>query len=121
MFRRAQTVARWAGGAIVYWYILGFVLDKAEGLEDAAGHVREVRKTDENGERGEEEGEKSEEDVVIPDEQPEDALFIPLGWARQRPPVFYKGNDPEWQSFVAFSKDRQRGLSLRSRRFRWLS
>ena len=55
-----------------------------------------------------------EEDVDIPEEMPEDALFIPLGLARKKPQIFYKGTDPEWQSFVDFSKDRKRSQMIRS-------
>ncbi|KAI9811337.1 MAG: hypothetical protein M1827_005497 [Pycnora praestabilis] len=43
----------------------------------------------------------------------EDAIFIPLGWARQRTVQPYKGSDPEWKSFIAVSKDKQRGLKIR--------
>lgn len=45
---------------------------------------------------------------------PEDALFIPLGFTRQRPLEFYKGSDPEWQSFVEFRKDREKEKAVRS-------
>ena len=93
---------------------------EVEELGPAVGHVHEARKVDENGEQGGNEGEEDQDEVVVPDEPPEDAWFIPLGWARQCPPVLYKGSDPEWQSFVAFSKDKQRGLSVRSRSLRKL-
>ena len=113
--RRAQTALLWASGFTVYWYILESVDDKEEELGPAVGHVHETRKADEKGEQAGEEGAEHESEVVVPDEPPEDAWFIPLGWARQCPPVLYKGSDPEWQSFVAFSKDRQRSLSIRSK------
>lgn len=113
--RRAQTALLWATGFTVYWYVLESVDDKEEEAGSAVGHVHKARRADENGEQTGEEGEEDEEDIVVPDEPPEDAWFIPLGWARQCPPVLYKGSDLEWQSFVAFSKDRQRGLSVRSR------
>ena len=57
---------------------------------------------------------EDEEDVKIPDEMPEDAIFIPLGFARQLPQTFYKGTDPEWQSFIEFSKDKKRSQLVRS-------
>ena len=62
--------------------------------------------------RGEGE-EEYEGEVEVPDETPEDAWFIPLGWARQMPPTFYKGSDPEWQSFVDFSKDKKKNAAIR--------
>ncbi|KAL8785585.1 MAG: hypothetical protein Q9195_008571 [Heterodermia aff. obscurata] len=58
--------------------------------------------------------EEEEEDAEIPEEMPEDALFIPLWFARKKPKTFYKGTDPEWQSFIDFSKDRKRSQFIRS-------
>lgn len=55
-----------------------------------------------------------EDDVELPEEMPEDAIFIPLGLAHQLPQTFYKGTDPEWQSFIEFSKDKKRNLMVRS-------
>ena len=57
---------------------------------------------------------EDEEDVQVPAEMPEDALFIPLGFAHKKPKTFYKGTDPEWQSFVDFSKDRKRTRFIKS-------
>ena len=67
---------------------------------------------------GEAEGAEEDEDedeVEVPDTIPEDAYFIPLGFARQRPQTYYKGSDPEWQSFLEFSKDKKRSSALRSK------
>ena len=61
--------------------------------------------------------EEEDEDVDVPAEAPEDAWFIPLGWAHQCPPVHYRSTDPEWRSFVEFANDRQRVLSVQSMRF----
>ena len=58
---------------------------------------------------------EGEEDVQVPDEMPEDAVFIPLGPVRQLPQTFYKGTDPEWQSFIEFSKDKKKSLAVRSK------
>ena len=55
-----------------------------------------------------------EDDDLIPDEMPEDALFIPLGFINQLPTTYYKGTDPEWQSFIAFMRDKQKDLQVRS-------
>ena len=55
-----------------------------------------------------------DDDDLVPEEQPEDAWFIPLGIARQVPQTFYKGEDPEWQSFIEFASDRKRGGFVRS-------
>ncbi|MCJ1445254.1 MAG: hypothetical protein MMC23_005759 [Stictis urceolatum] len=55
-----------------------------------------------------------DDDDLVPEEQPEDAWFIPLGIARQVPQTFYKGEDPEWQSFIEFASDRKRGGFVRN-------
>ena len=55
-----------------------------------------------------------EEDVDIPEEMPEDALFIPLWFAQQKPKTLYKGTDPEWLSFVDLSRDRKRCQFIKS-------
>ncbi|KAI4255308.1 MAG: hypothetical protein LQ352_002640 [Teloschistes flavicans] len=44
----------------------------------------------------------------------EDAIFIPLGFAYELPRNFYKGSDPEWQSFVRLSKDKKQCQFLKS-------
>lgn len=54
----------------------------------------------------EEEGE--EEEVEVDD----DAWFIPLTWARKLPREYYKGSDPEWQAFKAFSSDHKRHVAI---------
>ena len=49
----------------------------------------------------------------IHDEHEDDTFFIPLGFAYELPKQFYKGSDPEWQSFIALSKSEHRCLELR--------
>lgn len=78
------------------------------------------RKDDTEEKKGEEKEEEEEEDIQIPDEMPEDATFIPLGFAKQLPQTFYKGTDPEWQSFIEFSKDKKRSQLVRSMYY-WIS
>ena len=41
------------------------------------------------------------------DETTEATRFIPLTWPSQGPLVYYKGPDPEWQSFCSFSRDKE--------------
>ena len=67
---------------------------------------------DEGESRG---AEEDDEEVLVPDTIPEDAYFIPLGFARRRPQTYYKGSDPEWQGFIEFSKDRKRCMAIRSK------
>lgn len=59
--------------------------------------------------------EDEDEEDLVPEIMPDDALFIPLGLAHQRPPVYYKGTDPEWQSFLEFAADRKRSNQVRGR------
>ena len=56
---------------------------------------------------------KEEDKVEIPETMPEDAIFIPLGFARQRPETYYKATDPEWQSFIEYRKDREREPAIK--------
>ncbi|KAI4149485.1 MAG: hypothetical protein L6R39_002494 [Caloplaca ligustica] len=43
-----------------------------------------------------------------------DTIFIPLGFAYKLPKTYYKGTDPEWQSFVELSKNKKLCDFLRS-------
>lgn len=43
-----------------------------------------------------------------------DTIFIPLGFAYELPQKFYKGTDPEWQSFVQLSENKKLCVFLRS-------
>ena len=72
--------------------------------------------TDESKNRSEEGDEAGgdENEVEIPETMPEDATFIPLGFARQRPETYYKATDPEWQSFIEYRKDREREPAIKS-------
>ena len=82
---------------MVYWYTIGSIEDE-ENEEQPAGQIAEAvvdeQEVDEDGE------------FVNPEESPEDAWFIPLWFAKQCPPIYYKSEDPEWQSFRKFAKDR---------------
>lgn len=63
----------------------------------------------------EDEDEDEDEEDLVPEIMPDDALFIPLGLAHQRPQTYYKGTDPEWQSFLEFASDHKRSYQVRSR------
>ncbi|KAL8950738.1 MAG: hypothetical protein Q9222_003235 [Ikaeria aurantiellina] len=41
-------------------------------------------------------------------EDEDDTIFIPLGFAYKLPQQYYKGSDPEWQSFVELARDKKR-------------
>ena len=102
----------------IWWFDL---LEDEEEEEDAKNgkttiSVKIVQKTPAAEPSGEvvEKGEEDEDEVDIPEEMPEDAIFIPLGFTHQRPREYYKGSDPEWQSFIEFRKDREREKAVRS-------
>lgn len=118
--RRAQTVLMYALGLAVY---LHFVVGSNVEEEEVAKSQRKKRKTKdittEHNKDGQERGEQGTEEkdlgvTVVPETMPEDAMFIPLGWAKTLPPTVYKGSDPEWQGFVEFAQDRERSLRIRS-------
>jgi hypothetical protein len=74
------------------------------GTEEVAGsETRAVEEVDT----------EDDEDGLVPEDQPENAWFIPLGLAKEMPKTFYKGTDPEWVSFVEFSKDKTRNAKVR--------
>ena len=75
----------------------------------------EVKEGAEDDAEDEDEDEDEHEEDQIPEIIPDDALFIPLGLAHQRPPTYYKGTDPEWQSFLEFAADQKRSQKVRSR------
>jgi len=107
--------------AVLYYFVL------ADDVEEEAPAQHESSKAEnklitakvgqELAEGGgeDEDAEEDENEVQVPDTIPEDAYFIPLGFARQRPQTFYKGSDPEWQSFMEFSRDQKRGSAIRSK------
>lgn len=72
--------------------------------------------TNESKTHKEEDGQadEAEAEIGIPETMPEDAIFIPLGLARQRPETYYKATDPEWQSFIEYRKDREREPAIKS-------
>ncbi|KAI4157873.1 MAG: hypothetical protein LQ342_007939 [Letrouitia transgressa] len=43
-----------------------------------------------------------------------ETYFIPLGFPYQLPKTYYKGSDPEWESFVQLSKNRERRERLKN-------
>ena len=53
------------------------------------------------------------EEVTVPDEIPDNAWFIPMGFARQLPQAYYRGRDPEWQSFREFAHDNTKNMQIR--------
>ena len=102
------------GLAAYLHFVIGPNVDEEEVARRQAtkNKRKEVKTVQTDGEEGtKEEGLAA---AIVPDMIPEDAMFIPLGWARQLPETVYKGSDPEWQGFIEFSQDRKRGQRIRS-------
>ena len=107
-----------AGLISVAWYF-GMIEIRLEDIEDKDGKVADLQVQTSGGSKlgdktaQQEGGEEQEETVDVPEIMPEDAIFIPLGFTRQLPRTFYKGSDPEWQSFREFRKDPDREKAVR--------
>ena len=86
-----------------------YVAESGAKAEEEADADAEDEDEDEDGDEDE------DEDDLVPEIMPDDALFIPLGLAHQRPQTYYKGTDPEWQSFLEFASDHKRSYQVRSR------
>jgi hypothetical protein len=75
-------------------------------LGDAGKVEYQSRSNDEIPQNDDDDGEDGGEDDNTKT-TPEDSLFIPFGFIHERPRTYYKGSDPEWQSFLEFSKDKK--------------
>ena len=107
------------GLAVYLHFVVGPNVEEEEVAKPRPAKNKSKENTTAHNKEGEERAEEGTEEegldtAIVPDTIPEDAIFIPLGWARKLPPTLYKGSDPEWQSFVEFSHDRKRSLRIRS-------
>lgn len=105
-------------GAVLTFYVLGLPWgtedEKAAALRGTASEQTSSAKSKDGAPTAVAVEEPEEDDIQVPDVMPENAIFIPLGFPRQLPRTFYKGTDPEWQSFMEFSKDKKRSLLIRN-------
>ncbi|KAK7191773.1 hypothetical protein PSPO01_02222 [Paraphaeosphaeria sporulosa] len=120
--RRVFTTSRLAGSIVVAagtWKFLDWLNEEDE--EEFEEHRRARRppipaqEANDNGGReitDEEEAEWEEQDDE--EEEEEDGLlFFPTGFSRPRPRSYYRGSDPEWQTFVRLAQDRPRVEKIR--------
>lgn len=63
----------------------------------------------------EDEVEEVQENKAGKDGEKDRTFFIPLGFAYELPAKYYKFSDPEWQSFIQLSKNRELCDFLKSR------
>jgi hypothetical protein len=107
-FDYCRRMRRLAAAVIAPTLILHTALDiLGEHLEE-----EEISKNEEDQEDAEDE-EDEEDEEGIPETMPEDALFIPFGSAHELPKTYYKGSDPEWQSFIELANDKARSDHIR--------
>ena len=112
--RRAHTAAAYVGAFALYWHLF-----LETQIEDDGGVTtnRAIESAGVEGNGAKAEGAvmeaDAEGDVAVPDEIPDDAIFIPLGRVRQRPKEYYKGSDQEWQNFVEFAQDKKKNALVR--------
>ncbi|KAL8867274.1 MAG: hypothetical protein Q9174_005768 [Haloplaca sp. 1 TL-2023] len=85
--------------ALVY-YALDRTLDSLEEVEEVSKDQKTKRKNADDDNTGSEEADEEEDE--------EGSVFIPLGLAYELPRQYYKGSDPEWQSFIKLASDKQR-------------
>ncbi|KAL8858007.1 MAG: hypothetical protein Q9178_005468 [Gyalolechia marmorata] len=98
-----------AWGGLLY-YVVGTLFEDDDEDNRSSGSrtgddgslIKKV--TEEDAENDDEEEEEDEDDTI----------FIPLGFAYQLPKTFYKGSDPEWQSFMQLSRDKKKCVALKS-------
>ncbi|KAF2442161.1 hypothetical protein P171DRAFT_417105 [Karstenula rhodostoma CBS 690.94] len=122
--KRVFTTSRLAGSAVVavgFWKLLDWLNEEIEDEEELQQQHRRARRPpipgeDANDKGGreitdEEEGEWEEQDDE--EEEDEGLIFLPTGFSRPRPRSYYRGSDPEWQTFVRLAQDRPRVDKIR--------
>lgn len=90
----------------------GEILKRKEALR-RSGVEGDIHSAKPNGHKNIQDS-AEEGDFELPEELPEDAVFLPLTFPREIPPSFYKGSDEAWQSFVALSHDKPKIKELRN-------
>ncbi|MCJ1415530.1 hypothetical protein MMC32_001862 [Xylographa parallela] len=121
---RIRILTYWTFSITAFYYVLGALDDEEEDAQgevqskaltatEHSGNLERQQDRDESEDDEDEEEEEEEYEDIVPDTIPEDAWFIPLGFAHQRPRTFYRGSDPEWQSFVDFAKDKKKNAQIR--------
>ena len=115
---RIRIVSSWVFSVGAFYYIVGSLDDEEEEAQrvvqsKALTTSEQLADLESQQDRDESDAEDEQDEDIVPDTIPEDAWFIPLGFARERPQAFYRGSDPEWQSFVDFAKDKNKNVQIR--------
>jgi hypothetical protein len=98
--------------AVGFWKLLDW-LDEEVEVEQEPQQRRRVPRLpvpdQDNGGREIKDEEEDEWEEQDDDEEEDDGLiFFPTGFSRPRPRTFYRGSDPEWQTFTRLAPNRQR-------------
>ncbi|KAI4280765.1 MAG: hypothetical protein L6R38_004191 [Xanthoria sp. 2 TBL-2021] len=100
--RTLSTIVKPLAWGALFYYIVGTLFDDDEEDEPAS------------------ESAASDDGSLIKDAEKDsaveknDTFFIPLGFAYQLPQTFYKGSDPEWQSFIQLSRNKKKCSALKN-------
>ena len=122
--RILRVTAQFALTGLMFYLVSGYLLVYEEeengqaGAETTAPSIAATSKApseEYNGTQVAETEQVEELLVQLPEKLPEDAIFIPLWWGKERPRKFYKGSDPEWQGYVKFARNpkKVRGVQRR--------
>ena len=90
------------------------MVEEEETVDKASAPSKTQGESRDKANDGAQEDGVDEDDVEVPEVMPENAFFFPLGRPRQIPQTYYKGSDPEWQSFIEFRKDHKRSGVVQS-------
>ena len=99
--------------ALCYCAVKYLVVEEEETVDKSGTPSTQGESRDKPNDGAQEDG-VDEDDVEVPEVMPENAFFFPLGRPRQIPQNYYKGTDPEWQSFIEFRKDHKRSGVVQS-------
>ena len=119
--RRAKRWGYQLALGVVLCYCLKYLLIEEEetGKKSGSPSKTQEESRDKTNDGAQEDG-VDEDDVEVPAVMPENALFFPLGRPRQIPQTYYKGTDPEWQSFIEFRNDHKRSGVVQSMSASWM-
>jgi hypothetical protein len=99
-------------GALYYFSPIRIEFVEADDEDEGAAEVEE-----------EEEEEDDEEELAEDDPRViewTNATFVPLSLPSLSERIYYRGSDPEWQSFVRFSQDMEKHKNVHSMLFKFL-
>lgn len=131
--RRIFTAPRVAATVVVAvgaWQLVRWLGEEVEDEEGTAHHAQRVRRpslqqgdapnhggrevTDEDEDEDEDDDDEYSDEEHEEDDEDDGLIFFPTGFSRPRPRRFYRGSDPEWQTFARLAPDRQRMNKIRN-------